>query len=200
VAFSPDGRLALSGSGDNTLKLWKVKSGREIRTFQGHSYGVNAVAFPPDGRLALSGSGDGSSRLWNIQTGDEIANMVSFTDGEWATVTGQGYYVASSTTAEERINVRTGPTQVSGIAPYRNQFKRADLVAAILQAGELDRQPPRIEVYAKQRRVENELVLDTYRYTLRGQAIDKSKIATVTVNGKAANLLDNQGNFAYELQ
>jgi hypothetical protein len=126
--------------------------------------------------------------------------MVGFKDGEWATVTGQGYYVASSTTAEERINVRTGPTQVSGIAPYRNQFKRADLVAAILQAGELDRQPPRIEAYSKQRSVENELVLDTYRYTLRGRAIDQSKIATITVNGKAANLLDNQGNFAYDLQ
>jgi len=200
VAFSPDGRLALSGSYDHTLKLWEVNSGREIRTFQGHSYYVIAVAFSPDGQLALSGSRNGSNRLWNVQTGDEIAQMVSFKDGEWATVTGQGYYVASSTKAEERINVRTGPTQVSGIAPYRNQFKRPDLVAAILQAGELDRQAPRIEVYPKQRGIENELVLDTYRYTLHGQAIDKSKISTVTINGNTANLLDNQGNFTYDLQ
>jgi hypothetical protein len=149
--------------------------------------------------LALSGSSDGSSRLWHLQTGDEIAHMVGFTDGEWATVTKQGYYVASSRKAEERINVRTGPTQVSGIAPYRRQFKRADLVAAILQAGKLDRQPPRIQVYSKQRSVENELVLDTYRYTLRGRAIDDSKIATVTVNGKPVYEIDPQGYFNQDL-
>jgi hypothetical protein len=178
--------------------LKKVNSGREIRTFQGHSSSINAVAFSPDGRRALSGSEDGSNRLWNVKTGDEIAKMVSFKEGEWATVTGQGYYVASAG-GEKYINATIG-TQVSGIAPYRNQFKRPDLVAAILQAGELDRQAPRIEVYPKQRSVENELVLDTYRYTLHGQAIDKSAIAIVTINGKAANLFDNQGNFTYELQ
>jgi len=41
VAFSPDGQLALSGSGDKTLKLWNVSSGRVIRTFKGHSKKVN---------------------------------------------------------------------------------------------------------------------------------------------------------------
>ena len=199
ISFSLNGRIALSASWDNTLKLWDVNSGREIRTFKGHSSYVNAVAFSNDELLALSGSWDGTSRLWHVETGDEIAQMVGFTDGEWVTMTGQGYYVASSTKAEERINVRTGPTQVSGIAPYRHQFKRADLVAAILQAGKLDRQPPRIEVYSKQRSVENELVLDTYRYTLRGQAIDDSKIATLTVNGKPVHERDPQGYFNQEL-
>ncbi|MEJ2118417.1 MAG: WD40 repeat domain-containing protein [Alphaproteobacteria bacterium] len=37
VAFSPDGRNALSGDENRTLKLWDVASGKEIRTFKGHS-------------------------------------------------------------------------------------------------------------------------------------------------------------------
>ena len=40
VAFSPDGRFAISGSWD-TLKLWDVKTGREIRTFIGHTDEIN---------------------------------------------------------------------------------------------------------------------------------------------------------------
>ena len=39
VSFSPDGKLALSGSEDKTLKLWDVASGKEIRTFRGHGGG-----------------------------------------------------------------------------------------------------------------------------------------------------------------
>ena len=72
VAFSPDGRQALSGSWDKTLKLWDIASGREIRTFSGHSKGVKSVAFSPDGRQALSGSDDNTLKLWDIASGREI--------------------------------------------------------------------------------------------------------------------------------
>jgi WD40 repeat protein len=33
VAFSPDGKLALSGGFDKTLKLWEIATGRELRSF-----------------------------------------------------------------------------------------------------------------------------------------------------------------------
>jgi WD40 repeat protein len=139
VAFSPDGKLALSGSSDDTLKLWDISSGREIRSLTGHSSNVSSVAFSPDGKLALSGSRDGSTRLWNVQTGEEIAQMWGFKDGEWATLTAEGYYVASAG-GEKYINVRIG-NKVSGVEPYRN---RPDLVKVALQTGEIDTTPPRI--------------------------------------------------------
>ncbi|MBI4633745.1 MAG: caspase family protein [Deltaproteobacteria bacterium] len=72
VAFSPDGRYALSGSYDKTIKLWEVGTGREIRTFKGHSDFVNSVAFGPDGRCLISGSKDGSIRLWEVSTGKQV--------------------------------------------------------------------------------------------------------------------------------
>ena len=42
-----------------------------IRTFRGHSYGVNCVAVLPDGNF-VSGSNDGTLRLWNTNTGETI--------------------------------------------------------------------------------------------------------------------------------
>ena len=75
VAFSPDGKLALSGSDDKTLKLWEIKSGREIRSFTGHSDSVWTVAFSPDGKLALSGSLDKTLKLWEVSSGHEIRSF-----------------------------------------------------------------------------------------------------------------------------
>ena len=75
VVFSPDGQYALSGSWDNTLKLWEVATGTEIRTFRGHSDYVYSVAFSADGRYALSGSRDNTLKLWEVATGTEIRTL-----------------------------------------------------------------------------------------------------------------------------
>lgn len=69
VAFSPDGTLALSGSRDNTLKLWDVSSGRLLRTFEGHINRIESIAFSPDGNQVLSGAADNTLKLWDTATG-----------------------------------------------------------------------------------------------------------------------------------
>jgi WD40 repeat protein len=76
VAFSPDSKYALSGSFDNTLKLWEISSGKEIRTFSGHSNRINSVAFSPDGRYTLSGSSDKTVKFWDIASGKEIRTFM----------------------------------------------------------------------------------------------------------------------------
>jgi WD40 repeat protein len=75
VAFSPDGRTALSGSSDKTVKLWDISTGREIRTFTGHSDLVVSVAFSPDGRTAVSGSQDDVLKLWELATGKHLLTL-----------------------------------------------------------------------------------------------------------------------------
>ncbi|MGA7330007.1 MAG: hypothetical protein WBX25_37365, partial [Rhodomicrobium sp.] len=84
VAFSPNGRSALSGSLDRTLKLWDGASGRELKTFQGHLDAVLSVAFSPDGRSALSGSRDNTLKLWDVVSGRELKTFQGHSDGVYS--------------------------------------------------------------------------------------------------------------------
>jgi len=75
VAFSPDGRRALSGSLDKTIKLWDLSAGRTIQTLTGHTEMIVSVAFSPDGRYALSSSFDNTAKIWNLDTGQEVRTL-----------------------------------------------------------------------------------------------------------------------------
>lgn len=79
IALSPDGKYALSGSSDESVKLWEVASGREIRTFNGHGSTISSVAFSPDGTQALTASWDKTVKLWDIASGRELRTYTGHT-------------------------------------------------------------------------------------------------------------------------
>jgi len=54
VAVTPDGRRAVSGSGDRALRLWDLESGQTIRVLEVLMGEVSAVAATPDGRYVVS--------------------------------------------------------------------------------------------------------------------------------------------------
>jgi WD40 repeat protein len=72
LAFSADGRLLASGSGDGKVRLWEAAS-RRIRARLGeHRFAaVSCVAFAPGGRVLASAGLDGEVRLWDTRTGKE---------------------------------------------------------------------------------------------------------------------------------
>jgi WD40 repeat protein len=72
VAYAQDGQTALTGSDDQTARLWDIVTSREIRRFEGHSEAVQSVAISVDGRAVLTGSSDATARLWNTATSAEI--------------------------------------------------------------------------------------------------------------------------------
>ncbi|MFM8552959.1 MAG: caspase family protein, partial [Nitrospiraceae bacterium] len=71
VDFSPDRKLAASGSVDRTIKLWEAATGREAQTLNGHEDSIWAVTFSPDGTQLLSGGEDQTLKLWDVATGQE---------------------------------------------------------------------------------------------------------------------------------
>src|SRR5262249_22230262 len=54
MAFSPDGLLLATTGYDRLIKLWEMKTGKELRILKDHSDSVYGLAFSPDGTLLAS--------------------------------------------------------------------------------------------------------------------------------------------------
>ena len=68
--FSSDGTSLVSGSSDETVKLWDVQTGGVVKTFHGHTSYVLSVSISFNHTTIASGSSDGTVRLLDIQTGE----------------------------------------------------------------------------------------------------------------------------------
>jgi WD domain, G-beta repeat len=75
VAISPDGQTLVSGSFDNTIKIWQLSTGRELHTLTGHSMSVNSVPISPDGQTLVSSSDDKTIKIWQLSTGRELHTL-----------------------------------------------------------------------------------------------------------------------------
>ena len=81
VAFSPDGRTALSGGADGVLILWDVKSRKMTRIVgrQPGSIHEHGVAYFPDGRRAATAGEDDLVHIWDLEEG-KLSTLTSHPD------------------------------------------------------------------------------------------------------------------------
>lgn len=79
LAFFPDGKRAVSGSRDRTIKTWDLANGRVLHSFEGHEGPVTAVAVSHDGTQIASGSTDKTIRVWDVHSGKQIAQLEGHT-------------------------------------------------------------------------------------------------------------------------
>lgn len=79
LAISPNGQLLVSGSFDQTIKVWQLSTGNLVRTLTGHSQGVLSVAISPDGKTLASGGFDETIKLWRLNTGKLLHTLTGHT-------------------------------------------------------------------------------------------------------------------------
>ncbi len=82
VAFSSDGNLLATSSADESIKLWSVATGKEVRELEGHSRPVNSLVFLSSGKRLFSVSGGravggNELKLWDVASGKDIATVAA---------------------------------------------------------------------------------------------------------------------------
>lgn len=65
-ALTPDGAYALSGSWDNTMRLWDMTTGKTAQRFVGHTGDVMSVSISESVRFFVSASRDKTVKVWNV--------------------------------------------------------------------------------------------------------------------------------------
>uniref|UniRef100_T1PGV9 WD domain protein n=1 Tax=Musca domestica TaxID=7370 RepID=T1PGV9_MUSDO len=71
------GNRIVSGSDDNTLKVWSAVTGRCLRTLEGHTGGVWSSQM--SGNIIISGSTDRTLRVWDMETGQCVHTLLGHT-------------------------------------------------------------------------------------------------------------------------
>lgn len=76
AAYSPDGKLLVTGGADYRLRFWRTTDLTEVHPPSGHDGPVESVAFAPDGKQVVTGGRDGTVRFWSWPEGRQLDNIV----------------------------------------------------------------------------------------------------------------------------
>lgn len=87
-----DENVLITGSYDCTVKVWDIKTGKELRTLEGHTSGIRSLQF--DDQKLMTGSMDNTTKLWNWRTGECLRTFNAHTGGV-ISVNFDAHYVAS---------------------------------------------------------------------------------------------------------
>jgi len=101
-----DGKRAVSGGKDMTVRVWDVKAREALYCLKGHQKPVRAIAISPDGKRALSGCEGGDLRLWDLEKGALLEDWKKAHDGMIYCVTfSPGGRRAASSSADRTVKL-----------------------------------------------------------------------------------------------
>ncbi|KAI9256182.1 WD40-repeat-containing domain protein [Sporodiniella umbellata] len=78
-AIAAHGHRVVSGSYDNTVGIWDMRTGQPIHMMEGHTQKVYSVVIDVERNRCMSGSMDSSVRIWDMETGECLKRLEGHT-------------------------------------------------------------------------------------------------------------------------
>lgn len=72
VIISADDKYIISGSLDKLIKIWSLKTFKELRTLSDQDGEITSLAVSPDNQFIVSGSFNGTVKIWDFKLLTEI--------------------------------------------------------------------------------------------------------------------------------
>lgn len=79
LAFSPDGSLLASAAADKFARVFEMKTGKLVRSFEGHTNHVLGVDWSRTGRTLATAGADDVIKVWSLESGQQIRTIQGFT-------------------------------------------------------------------------------------------------------------------------
>ena len=72
AVFSPDGKMVVTASWDDTAIIWDALTGEKLKVLIGHINNVRSAVFSPDGKRVVTASSDNTAIVWDALTGEKL--------------------------------------------------------------------------------------------------------------------------------
>lgn len=116
VVLSADQTKVITGSWDNTIRVWNAQTSELEQTLVGHESLVNSIAISDDGTTLVSASDDTTLKVWNLQTGELIQTLKGHNDVVNSVALAPDGKTAISASDDETIriwNLETGKSELT---------------------------------------------------------------------------------------
>ena len=165
LKFSFDKKYLLLGNHTGSIQVLDLKSKKVIKNFYTGNTSVSDFFITNDNKYLVSAGYDGTLHLFDIRNKKEkkLVSMTSFKDGEWISITPDGYFDASKNGAKH-LNILTDPLTVTSIDAYYEKFYRPDIVKLAMQGKTVDglrkisdvKSPPIVRILNSKKEVEGD--------------------------------------------
>jgi WD40 repeat protein len=75
LAYSPCGKMLITGHRENMAKLWNISTGKEIIPLPAHCGRITSIVAPPGSNQTITGGADGAVCVWETKTGKQLNRL-----------------------------------------------------------------------------------------------------------------------------